>query len=84
MIPLEPLVAALDVYGWNEEVCKGVFGLMELIIQTSSFPDLIEKYDSALTSSARHPDSDLARLSVEALKLGIVDEYLPILVISLF
>jgi len=81
MIPLEPLVAALDVYGWHAEVCKAVYGLMQLIIQTSTFPSLIEKYEQALTASARNPDPELATMAVEALKLGISDEHLPILVL---
>lgn len=80
MIPLEPLVAALDVYGWSGDVCKAVYGLMQAIIETAEFPALIEKYESALAAAARSPDSDLAKLAVIALKLGLTEENTPSLV----
>lgn len=83
-IPLEPLVAALDVYGWNEEACKAAHGLIQLIIQTSDFPALMEKYESALTAAARNPNIDLVKLAIEALKLGLTDENIPILAKSEF
>lgn len=74
-IPLEPLVAALDVYGWNEEACKAAHGLIQLIIQTSNFPALMEKYESALTAAARNSSIDLLKLAIAALKLGLTDEH---------
>lgn len=82
MIPLEPLVAALDVYGWSGEVCKAVYGVMQAIIETADFPALVEKYESALAAAARSPDQDLARLAVTALRLGLTDDNIPILVHS--
>lgn len=84
MIPLEPLVASLDVYGWNGDVCKAVCGIIELIIETSEFSALIEKYQPALEAAARNPDTDLAMLAVKALKLGLTDENLPLLVQNLY
>lgn len=84
MVPLEPLLASLDVYGRDADVCAAVIALMQLVVRTTDFPTLFDKYEGALTAAAQSPDTALALLAAEALRAGLADDTMALLVQSTF